>query len=262
MSSLLLKKLDKAYLCTMSNKTPKTADYVASVVQRMPRGYVFTYEDFMGEVEKKEAVIKALNRLAASGKIAKLAKGKYYKPEETAFGQLQPDQYQVVKDLLEEDGKVIGYLTGYSIYNQLGLNTQVSNTIQIGSKDTRPKFQRGRFTISFVKQKNNITRENIPLLQILDAMRYIKNIPDTTPEAATKRFKTIIKDLSEKGIASIVRLAQKYPPSTRALLGAILEEIGQTSFTSNLKESLNPITQYEVPGMKKVLSTAENWNLK
>ena len=246
----------------MRKKTSKTSDYVSSVVYRMPKGYVFTYEDFIGEVKKKEAVIKALNRMVASGKIAKLSKGKYYKPEETAFGQLQPDQYQVVKDLLEENNKVIGYLTGYSLYNQLGLTTQVSNTIQIGRKDTRPKFKRGRFTISFVRQKNNITKDNIPLLQILDAMRYIKNIPDTTPEAAIKRFKTIIKDLSEKDTASIVRLVQKYPPSTRALLGAVLEEIGQTSFTSSLKKSLNPITQYEVPGAKKVLSTAVNWNFK
>ena len=98
----------------------KTTEYVTSIIYRMPKGYVFTYEDFMGEVKKKEAVIKALNRMVESGKIAKLSKGKYYKPEETVFGQLQPDQYQVVKDLLEEDGKVIGYLTGYSIYNKLG----------------------------------------------------------------------------------------------------------------------------------------------
>jgi len=240
----------------------KTTEYVTSIVYRMPKGYVFTYEDFMGEVKKKEAVIKALNRMVESGKIAKLSKGKYYKPEETVFGQLQPDQYQVVKDLLEEDGKVIGYLTGYSIYNKLGLTTQVSNTIQIGRKDTRPKFKRGRFTISFIKQKNNITKENTPLLQILDAIRYIKKIPDTTPEAAIRRLKTIINELSDKDIANTVRLAQKYPPSTRALLGAVLEEMGQTSWVDSLKASLNPITQYEVQGVNKVLSTAENWNFK
>jgi len=39
-----------------------------------------------------------------------------------------------VKDLLEDDGKLVGYLTGYSVYNQLGLSTQVNNTMQIGKK--------------------------------------------------------------------------------------------------------------------------------
>ena len=92
----------------------KTTDYIAITIDRFPKGYVFTYADFTTAVNKKEAVIKALNRMVVSGKIAKLAKGKYYKPESTPFGNLEPNQYQVVKDLLEDDGKTIGYLTGYS----------------------------------------------------------------------------------------------------------------------------------------------------
>jgi len=175
-------------------------DYISGKIERLPKGYVFTYADFITEVNKKEAIIKALNRMAASGKIAKLSKGKYYKPESTPFGNLQPNQAQIVKDLLEENGKIAGYLTGYSIYNQLGLTTQVSNTIQIGKNQVRPDFKRERYTISFVKQKNTITKENIPLLQILDAVRYIKKIPDASVETSCKRFLAIIKNLSEKEI--------------------------------------------------------------
>jgi len=78
-----------------------------------------------------------------SGKLKKIAKGKYYKAEQTVFGALEPDQYQVVKDLPEDNGKVTGYLTGYSIYNKLGLTTQISSTIQIGKNDVRPRFKRG-----------------------------------------------------------------------------------------------------------------------
>ena len=154
----------------------KTSDYIAFTIDRLPKGYVFTYADFDTEVSQKEAVIKSLNRMVVSGKIAKLSKGKYYKPENTIFGDLLPNQAQVVKDLLEENGKITGYLTGYSIYNQLGLTTQVSNTIQIGKNQVRPSFKRERYTIAFVKQKNTITKENIPLLQLLDAIRYIKRI--------------------------------------------------------------------------------------
>ncbi|WP_298358967.1 DUF6088 family protein, partial [Runella sp.] len=151
----------------------KTSNFIAFTIERLPKGYVFTYTDFMTEVNRKEAVIKALNRMVQAGKIAKLSKGKYYKPENTVFGPLLPNQNQIVKDLLEEDGKITGYLTGYSIYNQLGLTTQISNTIQIGKRDIRPAFQRERYTISFMKQKNTITKDNIPLLQILDAIRNI-----------------------------------------------------------------------------------------
>ena len=194
----------------------KVSDYIATTIYRLPKGYVFTYADFTTEVNKKEAVIKALNRMVVSGKIAKLAKGKYYKPENTPFGNLQPKQAQVVKDLLEEDGKMIGYLTGYSIYNQLGLTTQVSNTIQIGKNEIRPSFKRERYTISFIKQKNTITKENIPLLQILDAIRYIKKIPDATIESSCRRISAILLNLPDKDKGTMVRLALKYPPATRA----------------------------------------------
>jgi hypothetical protein len=95
-----------------------------------------------------------LNRLVISGKIVKLSKGKFYKPETTVFGILQPDQAQVVKDLLEKNGKITGYLTGYSIYNQLGLTTQVSNTIQIGKNEIRSSFKRGRYAIHLSSGSN------------------------------------------------------------------------------------------------------------
>jgi len=240
----------------------KITEYIAFTIDRFPKGYVFTYEDFYDEVKKKEAIIKALNRMANSGKIAKLSKGKYYKPEKTPFGELQPNQYQVVKDLMEEDGKVVGYLTGYSIYNELGLTTQVSNTIQIGKNVVRPKLKRGKYTIRFVRQKNTITKENIPLLQILDSLRYIKKIPDTTIEKSTRRLKNIIDGLSDEDKQSMVRLAKKYPPSTRALLGAILEELGESAYLEKLQSSLNPITTYNLPGVSEALPTAENWNIK
>lgn len=93
----------------------KITDYISFTIDRFPKGYIFTYVDFIKEVNQQQAIIKALNWMVAAGKIAKLSKGKYYKPETTPFGTLQPDRSQVVKDLLEENGKTVGYLTGYSI---------------------------------------------------------------------------------------------------------------------------------------------------
>jgi len=239
----------------------KTSEYIALIIDRLPRGYVFTYSDFATEVKQKEAVIKALNRMVSSGKIAKLSKGKYYKPENTPFGNLQPNQAQIVKDLLEDNEKITGYLTGYSIYNQLGLTTQVSNTIQIGKNQVRPNFKRERYTIAFVQQKNIITKENIPLLQVLDAIRYIKKIPDVSIEASCKRFLAIIKNFREKEINSLIRLALKYPPATRALLGALLDQLQQGKITVTLFNSLNPITKYKISGAGKALTTTEKWNI-
>src|SRR5690554_4916658 len=199
--------------------------------------------------------------MANSGRISKLAKGRYFKPEKTPFGDLLPSQEQIVKDLLEENGKIVGYLTGYSIYNQLGLTTQVSNTIQIGKNQTRPKFKRERYTISFVKQRNTINKKNIPLLQILDAIKYIKRIPDTDIKRSCVRLLAILQEMTLGDWQDMVRLSLKYPPSTRALLGALLEELKGETITKPLRESLNPITKYEISNAADVLTKASNWNI-
>ncbi|HBG58451.1 DUF6088 family protein [Proteiniphilum sp. UBA1028] len=238
----------------------KITEYISFTIDRFPKGYVFTYADFPAEVNRKEAVIKALNRMVAAGKIAKLSKGKYYKPETTPFGYLQPDQSQVVKDLLEENGKTVGYLTGYSIYNSLGLTTQLSNVIQIGKNVVRPAFQRGQYTISFIKQKNIITKENIPLLQIMDAIRYVQKIPDTTIRKSGMRLSVILKNLSDTEKSTLIRLALKYPPSARALLGTLLDTIQTDALSQPLYDSLNPITKYKLPGLKVAFPEADKWN--
>lgn len=240
----------------------KVTDSISLKIDRLPNGYVFTYEDFTPEVRNKEAIIKALNRMASAGRISKISKGKFYKPESTPFGAIIPDQYQVVKDLLENNGKIIGYLTGTSIYNQLGLTTQVSYAIQIGKNSIRPSLKRERYTINFIKQNNTINKENIPLLQLLDAIRYIKKIPDATIESSCRRLTIIFRNLTDIELSTLVRLALKYPPSTRALTGALIDEINRNVSTQTLYKSLNPITRYKWSGINNSLSNFTKWNIQ
>ena len=237
------------------------SEFIKKKINRLPKSYIFTSSDFSQEVENKSAVVKALNRMVQNGELRKISQGLFFKPEMSMFGELQPPQEQIVKDLLISNGKLVGYLTGYSIYSKLGLTTQVSNTIQIGKNDVRGLFKRGQYTISFIKQKNTITSKNIPLLQILDSIRYIKNIPDTTIQKACKRFMVILSALKEDEMKRLVRLSLKYPPSTRALLGCLLEEMGICCFSEELKKSLNSITEYKLFGSEVKLINADNWNI-
>ena len=235
----------------------KVSEKVQYKVDRLQKGYIFTYSDLDIGVESKEAVLKALNRMVETGTLKKLSKGRYYKPEITPFGELLPDQNQVVKDILDDKG----YLTGTSIFNQLGLTTQVSNTIQIGKNDWRPSFKREPYIIKFIRQKNKITRENIPLLQILDSIRMIKSIPDTDQVNTSHRFISILKNLEDNNIRNMTKLAEKYPASTRALLGFYLEKAGKNEFIHSLRKSINPITRYKYPEIATKFPSAGNWNI-
>lgn len=241
----------------------KVSDIVSDKIDRLQTGYVFTYSDFDIPVNKGDALIKVLNRMVKEGKICKLSKGRFYKPKETQFGELKPDTYQIVKDLLEKNGKVTGYITGYSAYNQLGLTTQVPNLIQIGVNKQRKSLQRGIYSIRFMLQNNKITKENITLLKILDAIKGIKEIPDTTVDKACKGLREIINDLEKNKLSDLKTLALNYNPSTRALLGAIIETVYDVNESESLYNSLNPSTNKYFLGISEsVLPNKKRWNIR
>lgn len=237
----------------------KPTDTIQDKINRLPKGYIFTYKDFIEEVNISfEAIVKYLNRLAQSNKISKLSKGKFYKPEKTVFGILNPEPKQVVKDLLTENGNLIGYLTGISVFSELGLTTQLGFEIQIGRNTPKPFINRKPYRISFILQKNTITADNIKHLQLLDALRLIKKIPDTTIVKSSKILQRKLNTYSSDDLKRIQRLALKYPPNTRALLGCLLENNVDTSI---LKNSLNPATKYPFTGLKNEFTNAINWNI-
>ena len=227
-----------------------------------PDDYVFRASDFEMESQNQSAVVKALNRMAATGEISKLSKGKFYKPRKTQFGELKPSAYQIAKDYIERDGKLIGYITGYSAYNALGLTTQISSYIQIGTNKSRRAVKRDKYTISFIMQQNTITKKNIEILRILDAIRFIREIPATTPNEACIRLKEIIKDLNDEQKEMLVKCSLKYTNYVRALCGAILEDIGYDGNSlDSIRKSLNGVTNYHLPISESVLPNKQNWRI-
>src|SRR5690606_5424300 len=124
------------------------------------------------------------------------------------------------------------------------LTTQLSNIIQIGANFDKKQIQRGKFKIKFVRQWNTITKNNMYLLQLLDSIRFIKDIPDATVNQSFKRLTYLVNELEEDKLESLTDLALNYPASTRALTGAILENLGYTNMANRLLKSLNPTTWY------------------
>ncbi|WP_439257938.1 DUF6088 family protein [Lonepinella sp. BR2271] len=230
------------------------------VLQEIPKGIVFGFNE-LEKSSSTQAMIKMLNRKVAKGELVKLSKGRFYKPEKTIFGQLQAPINEVVKDFLYKNGSCIGYLTGLSIYNQFGLSSQVSSVIQIGRNSLRPALQRLQYKIHFVQQKNVITQQNIPLLQYLDCIRFIKKIPDITVSKAVSCLLSLLDDFSDEQKEAMASLVLQYPPSTRALFGAMLEYCQQYSLADSLFDTLNPITTYQFIDVDKILPNTNKWNI-
>ncbi|MDL2222024.1 DUF6088 family protein [Parabacteroides sp. OttesenSCG-928-N08] len=235
---------------------------IKSIVDKFELGYVFTITDIPMAVGNPKAVSKILNHFVATGYLRKLSKGRFYKPQMSKFGELPPDTYQVVKDLIQKEGKIIGYITGYSAFNDFALTTQVSAILEIGMRKEKKAIVRGIYRIRFIRQDNTITKENIPLLRLLDCLRFFKNIPDTTPDNACQRLIYLIGKLDEQEIIRIKKLAIKYTPQTIALLGAILETNNPQGDTAMLFKKLNPITVYKLSISETILPTQKKWNVQ
>lgn len=238
------------------------ADIVKSRINTFNEGYVFSYIDIEGASKNSEAIIKALNRLTEKGILQKLVKGKFYKPSLSDNGKHGLELNEIVKDLLENKGEQIGYLTGHSIYNQLGLTTQLSNTIKIGRNTFKPSIKRSIYTIQFVLQRNIITKENIEILQVLDCLKMLKGIPDTSRDNLLDVLGKIIRKYKKPQRDTLIQLSMKYPSSTRALLGMIFEEEKIMGPLDKIRETLNPISKFNMTLRNYDKLVKDNWNIK
>lgn len=240
----------------------KIADIVKNRVDQFAEGYVFTYADFDIDAKKESALKIALYRMVRSGKIERLSKGRFYKPKSGIISKLKPNEYEIVKDLLKDGNKTIGYITGYSVFNSLKLTTQVPNVIQIGVNFDKKGIKRNVYTIKFVRQWNKITKTNIPLLQLLDCIRFIKTIPDTTITNSLNRITILLKELPEQEKKQLIDLAINYPPSTRALTGAIFEQLGYVEIADKLLKTLKSTTWYTFNIAQELLPNKLKWKIK
>ncbi|MDR1116403.1 MAG: DUF6088 family protein [Tannerella sp.] len=237
-------------------------DIIKNSIDKFETGYVFTVNDFNLAVESHRNVNKMLNAFVATGYLRKLAKGKFYKPQISKFGELSPDTYQIVKDLIQKNGKLIGYITGYSAFNDFALTTQVPAVLEIGMRKEKKAIVRGIYRIRFIRQENTITKENIPLLRLLDCLRFFKNIPDTTSDDACRRLMFLTGKLNKQEVFRIKKLALKYAPQAIALLGAMLETMNPQEDTDMLLKKLNPLTTYKLDISNEILPTQKKWHIQ
>lgn len=242
----------------------KTSDYVINRLAYLPYGYVFTYKQFLSEHHSKDAIIKHLNRLYQSQVLGKVTRGRYYKPETTPTGsRVSPRYTEIIKDLLSHHGKLTGYVTGTSYFDTVGLSYwwDISN-ILIATNHPRAPIKRIEYNITFIKQNNKVTKSNIHLLQFLDAIKLINDIPESSVNKASLKLMKMIILFSKEAREQLPKLALKYNPFVRALLGAFLERTNYKNNLEQLHSSLNPLTSYVLDIPETTLPNAKYWNIQ
>ncbi len=239
-----------------------TSALITKQVEKIPSGIIFSSRDFFLKPNSMEAVSATFSRLASKGIIKRFSKGKYFKPTEGMFGEVPLQENEILNSILKENGKILGYLSGTVAYNKMGLTTQISNEYTIATYEFRKPIQKGRIRAKFVKAYADIEENNIPLLQLLDSIKDINNIPGIDANAALELIKIKVKALALKEVKALTQLALKYPPATRALTGALLELLEYPTLSKKLLMSLNFLSKYKLGLIEKTLPNRNNWKIE
>jgi hypothetical protein len=228
-------------------------------IDQFSEGEIFGYADLMISPKNFVSAAKVLERLIKKEVISKVSKGMFYKPESTVFGNIQPTYTELLRPYLFEKGRRIAYETGTTLYNRLGLTTQMAYRIKIACRGKRIKIKRGPIVADAVKSYAEVTDDNYEILGLLDAFKDIKKIPDCSVSQAVKRLSEIVKALKPIEKELLIKYALLYPPRVKALVGAILENEGYPlEHLSSLKNTINPLTIIKLGISEKKLPTKKN----
>lgn len=228
-------------------------------VAQHPPGTLFALADFPQTPAQAGALTKALSRLYQQGALRRLMKGLYYKPAQGLLGEVSPSYDKILGKLLDVYKQNISYITGINVYTELGLTTQVSKAFVIASDRPRSPVKIGTTEVRFIRSHVTEPVNDVLLLQLLDAIWDIKNIPANHPTNAAQVLIGHMRTLTPPQRQALTNYALCYPPQTRALTGLLLETMGEERLAHQLKITLNAQTTYQIPLSTDIFPTKRAW---
>ena len=238
------------------------AKKIEDKINSIENGKTFTYKDLNIKKEEYTAATKSIERLIKKGMIKRISTGVFYKPKQTVFGELKPDEEKIITPYLFQNGKRIAYITGLLLYNKIGLTSQIPKEISIASNKKRIYISKGNIKAKAVRSYVDVTDENFRFLELLDALKDFNKIPDLDKKSVITILTNKIFKLNNEQRNKLISIALDYPPRVRAFLGALLENSGKKRELRILDDSLNPLSKYKLGIAKEILPTVEKWNIK
>ena len=148
--------------------------------QHIKQGEVYRRSDL---VYYSTAIDRHLATLTKDGTLIKLNQGLYYAPKQSKFGNVPPDDRQVVERFLKDDDFL---LVSPNTFNSLGLGlTQLYNTTWVYNHKRKGEFQVNGKTFEFKLKSSfpkNITREYL----LVDLLNNIEDLAEDQSQTLDK----------------------------------------------------------------------------
>ena len=122
-------------------------------------------------------IYKEIVKLRSEGKIIRFEKGIYYIPTKTILGQSKLNPMLVVeKKYLKNSGEIVGYLSGISFLNSIGISNQVPSTFEIYTNNETSQVREvsvGKQKVILRKSRTKVTSDNVFVLSFLEMMNSV-----------------------------------------------------------------------------------------
>lgn len=206
-------------------------EFITSKIADIPYGQPFQ-TDIIAEAMAEEYAIPVhkakpitnvtLKRLADRGSIERFQKGVYYRVKQTVFGKARPSEDILEAQLLTRRGdEIIGYETGLSLMNKIGLTTLVPKKREIATNTYRKNINDRYITIR--KPVTTVNAGNFRYLQLLDVIRDLPKAPvdADNPKALLHAF---VERNKLDTVEALTYARQHYPQKTLLNLVDVLVE--------------------------------------
>ena len=179
-------------------------------------GRVYRREDL---AQWSKSVDRHARELLEQGVLTKLRSGLYYYPETSVFGQVPPDDAELVKSFLREDDFL---LTSFNAYNSLGVGTtQFYNQSIVYNHKRHGVFTLGGRTFEF-RRKPRFPKKLTQEFLVVDLLN---NLQELAEDEDSVRARALAK-LQQLNAAAVRRAARQFGKvSTQKLVEQTLSHV-------------------------------------
>lgn len=166
--------------------------------KKLTPGKVYRREDLE---RYSSSIDRDLSNLVQEGTLRKAARGVYYVPRETTFGQAPPDDKELVRGFLKDNRFL---LTSPNAYNSLGVGTtQLYNQPVVYNHKRHGSFKLGNRTYSF-RVKPHFPKQVNEAFLLVDLVNSLNQLAENEEEVLA-RVEVKAKEMDSPKLRSAIR---------------------------------------------------------
>ena len=206
------------------------------------------YSEKLADQVSEPVFYKTLERMCKAGVLAKAAKGTYYIPKKGAFGMVPLSEKDIVSAFTSYDS---GTVIGYSLYNKLGLTTQIAKQTEVLSCALDGQTKQIR-NVLIHQAPLHFSEKTAEMVHVLEVLQNVTAIQDINYHALLSYSRSIAEQFDEAVFKEVIS-KRKYAKSTIAFLREILEHYGKKN---QLNRYLSSMSTYKYPNMEELYEAA------